>query len=175
MEEYYENYQKAKGNASEQQKIANQFIWEVYSRLLFESANRDEQLARHHVGEELVVYPVMQKVLPDGNDLVSKDREAHHRVAELLYKLQEKSTSDADFPQTFDEVMSELRPHLRDEEETDIPELEGKLSREESAALAKEFSKTKKLAPTRSHPYATSFEPPFETALALITAPIDKV
>ena len=71
--------------------------------------------------------------------------------------------------------MDELRPHLRDEEETDIPELEAKLSREESAALAKEFSKTKKLAPTRSHPYATSFEPPFETAFALITAPIDKV
>jgi len=117
----------------------------------------------------------MQKLLPDGNDLVSKDRQAHHRVAELLYKLQEKSASDADFPQTFSEVMDELRPHLRDEEETDIPELESKLSREESAALAKEFSKTKKLAPTRSHPYATSFEPPFETALALITAPIDKV
>jgi hypothetical protein len=117
----------------------------------------------------------MQKLLPDGNDLVSKDRGAHHRVAELLYKLQEKSASDADFPKTFDDVMGELRPHLRDEEETDIPELEAKLSRQESADLAKLFSKTKKLAPTRSHPYATSFEPPFETALALITAPIDKV
>lgn len=133
------------------------------------------QLARHHVGEELVVYPVMQKILSNGSELVSKDREAHHRVAELLYKLQEKSASDPDFPKVFDDVMGELRPHLRDEEETDIPELEAKLSREESEALAKQFSKTKKLAPTRSHPYATSFEPPFETALALITAPIDKV
>jgi hypothetical protein len=117
----------------------------------------------------------MQKLLPDGNDLVSKDRTAHHRVAELLYKLQEKSASDADFPKVFDEVMDELRPHLRDEEETDIPALEAKLSREDSEKLAKTFSKTKKLAPTRSHPWATSFEPPFETALALITAPIDKV
>jgi hypothetical protein len=132
-------------------------------------------LARHHVGEELVVYPVMQKLLPDGNYLVHKDRQAHHRVAELLYTLQEKSASDADFPKTFADVMAELRPHLRDEEETDLPELEAKLSREESAELAKKFSKTKKLSPTRSHPYATSFEPPFETALALITAPIDKV
>jgi hypothetical protein len=117
----------------------------------------------------------MQKVLPDGNNLVSKDRHAHHEVAELLYKLQEKSTSDPDFPKTFDEVMSVLRPHLRDEEQTDIPKLEARLSREESARLAKQFAKTKKLAPTRIHPYATSFEPPFETALALITAPIDKV
>jgi len=133
------------------------------------------ELARYHVGEELVVYPVMQKILSNGNDLVAKDRQAHHRVAELLYKLQEKSTTDADFPKAFDEVMEELRPHLRDEEETDLPELEAKLSREESADLAKQFSRTKKLSPTRSHPFATSFEPPFETALALITAPIDKV
>jgi hypothetical protein len=29
LEEYYENYQKAKGDTKEQQKIANQFIWEV--------------------------------------------------------------------------------------------------------------------------------------------------
>jgi hypothetical protein len=172
LEEYYQEYLKAKGNTDEQQKIANQFIWEVETppqKVL------NCQLARHHVGEELVVYPVMQKVLTDGNDLVSKDRNAHHDVAELLYRLQEKSTSDPDFPKTFDEVMGVLRPHLRDEEETDIPELEAKLSREESARLAKQFTKTKKLAPTRSHPYATSFEPPFETALALITAPIDKV
>lgn len=133
------------------------------------------KLARHHVGEELVVYPVMKKVLPDGNDLVSKDRQAHHRIAELLYKLQEKSASDPDFPNTFDELMGELRPHLRDEEATDLPKLEAKLSREESADLAKQFSRTKKFSPTRSHPFATSFEPPFETALALITAPIDKV
>jgi hypothetical protein len=117
----------------------------------------------------------MQKALSDGNELVSKDRDAHHRVAELLYTLQEKSASDADFPKTFDDVMAELRPHLRDEEETDLPALEAKLTREESEQLAKTFSKTKKLSPTRSHPYATSFEPPFETALALITAPIDKV
>lgn len=117
----------------------------------------------------------MQKVLPDGNDLVRKDREAHHQVAELLYKLQKQSTSDPNFPKTFDDIMAVLRPHLRDEEETDIPKLEAKLSREESVDLAKQFSKTKHLAPTRSHPFATSFQPPFETALALITAPIDKV
>jgi len=29
LEEYYDLYQNAKGNVEEQQKIANQFIWEV--------------------------------------------------------------------------------------------------------------------------------------------------
>jgi len=31
LEEHYENYQKATGDTKEQQKIANQFIWEVPS------------------------------------------------------------------------------------------------------------------------------------------------
>ena len=71
--------------------------------------------------------------------------------------------------------MDELRQHVKNEEEVDIPELEASLSREESEKLAKQFSKTKKFSPARSHPFATSFKPPFETALALMTAPIDKV
>ena len=29
LEEYYDNYKKASGDVEEQQKIANQFIWEV--------------------------------------------------------------------------------------------------------------------------------------------------
>jgi len=117
----------------------------------------------------------MQKLLPDGEKLVHKDRDEHHKVAILLEKLQDKHASDEDFPSTFQELMNVLRPHLRDEETTDLPELEGKLSREDSEKLAKEFGKMKKFSPTRSHPFATSFEPPFETALALMTAPIDKV
>jgi iron-sulfur cluster repair protein YtfE (RIC family) len=133
------------------------------------------KLARHQVGEEIVVYPLMQEKLSNGEELVSKDRKDHHQVAESLFKLQEKKTSDPEFPQIFKQVMDELRQHVKSEEEKDIPELEAVLSREESEKLAKLFSKTKNFAPTRSHPYATSFEPPFETALALITAPIDKV
>ena len=127
------------------------------------------------MAEELVVYPTMEKILSDGTELVSKDRAAHGRIAELLYKLQGKWASDADFPQVFAEVMAELRSHVRDEEQTDIPQLEEKLSRSESESLARQFSKTKLFSPTRSHPFATSFKPPFETAIALITAPIDKV
>jgi len=33
LEEYYDNYKKASGDVEEQQKIANQFIWEVNTPL----------------------------------------------------------------------------------------------------------------------------------------------
>jgi hypothetical protein len=38
------------------------------------------ELARHSVGEELVLYPFMERVLPNGLELTSKDREDHQKV-----------------------------------------------------------------------------------------------
>lgn len=50
----------------EQTRYQNQFTWE---------------LARHVVGEELVVYPAFQKYLKDGYALAEKDRRAHQTVS----------------------------------------------------------------------------------------------
>lgn len=57
-------------DADEQTRFQNQFTWE---------------LARHSVGEELVVYPAMKKYLRDGE----KDREQHRTVRRKLSFLKE--------------------------------------------------------------------------------------
>lgn len=43
----------------------NQFTWD---------------LARHAVGEELIVYPALEKVLADGKRVADRDREEHQTV-----------------------------------------------------------------------------------------------
>lgn len=43
----------------------NQFVWE---------------LARHSVGEEIVVYPAMEKYVPDGKKMTDQDRAEHQSV-----------------------------------------------------------------------------------------------
>ncbi|KAL2373722.1 hypothetical protein RJ035_001842 [Blastomyces gilchristii] len=58
------------------------------------------------------------------------------------------------------------------EEEEDLVKLESALREEESKKLATSFSRTKTFVPTRSHPSAPD-KPPFETAVGLLTAPID--
>lgn len=50
--------------------------------------------------------------------------------------------------------METLSPHIKEEENEDLPKLESKLSHEESVQTAKEFHLTKKFVPTRSHPSA---------------------
>jgi hemerythrin superfamily protein len=50
----------------------NQFTWE---------------LARHSIGEELLVYPALESNLPDGKQLADKDRAEHQEVSHMPYQV----------------------------------------------------------------------------------------
>jgi len=84
--------------------------------------------------------------------------------------------SDSNYINQLKKLWGPLSEHIKEEEERDLPALEEKLasSRGESEALAKSFERTKLFVPTRSHPSAGE-HPPFETAMGLLTAPIDHV
>lgn len=63
MYDYHDQYLKASGNADAQGRWARQLMWEI---------------ARHAIGEEIVVYPLMEKHLGDeGLKLADQDREDH--------------------------------------------------------------------------------------------------
>ncbi|KAF7942631.1 uncharacterized protein EAE97_006085 [Botrytis byssoidea] len=136
----------------------NQFTWE---------------LARHSIGEELVVYPAFAKHLGvQGQKMADEDRAEHQTVKEALYKLQKLKPSDEDLIPTLDALMKNLNEHIKGEESNDLPALESALDNNESQAIAKSFGRTKAFVPSRSHPSAPS-KPPFETVVGLLTAPID--
>ena len=85
--------------------------------------------------------------------------------------------SDPKYDSTLKEIWKDLHPHNQTEEDRDLPKLEEALKKEgggASEALAKSFSTTKQFLPTRAHP-AAGEKPPFETVLAFLNAPIDKV
>jgi len=145
-----------------QERFGNQFVWE---------------LARHSVGEELVVYPAIEKHLGEkGKQIAEEDRKEHHQVKLMLKDFQGRKPNDANFVPALKEIWTVLSQHIRDEEKDDLPALEGALrsSSGESEALAKSFGRTKAFVPSRSHPSAGE-HPPFETAMGLLMAPIDHV
>jgi len=135
----------------------NQFTWE---------------LARHSIGEELVVYPAMEKHLPNGTEMADKDRKEHLAVKEKLYKFQGLKAEDPDFEPTLKSLWDDLGQHIKEEEESDLVALEDALEESTSEGLAKSFGRTKKFIPTRSHPSAPD-KPPFETVAGLLAAPLD--
>ncbi|KAL4914883.1 hemerythrin HHE cation binding domain-containing protein [Aspergillus aurantiobrunneus] len=156
LEDYYSKILAAETD-KEKTQWQNQFSWE---------------LARHSIGEELVVYPVFEKNLPDGVAMADKDRREHQVVKEKLKKFQNMKPSDADFEQTIRSLMAELSQHIKEEEVDDLPKLEDAISSTESEKLSTSFGRTKMFVPSRSHPSAPD-KPPFETVVGLLTAPVD--
>ncbi|RVX71283.1 hypothetical protein B0A52_04857 [Exophiala mesophila] len=159
LKEYYKNILGAKDDDSKI-RWQNQFTWE---------------LARHSIGEELVVYPAMEKHMGDaGKQMADRDRAEHNKVKELLYKFQKLSPSDPEFNPTLESLWSELSKHIDEEEAQDLPALENVLPEGDSQAMSKSFGRTKMFVPTRSHPTAPD-KPPFETVVGLMAAPVDKL
>jgi len=66
LEDYYNEVINSQ-DYDHQKRFGNQFTWE---------------LARHSVGEELVVYPAFEKHLGQkGKEMAESDRKEHHRVS----------------------------------------------------------------------------------------------
>ncbi|KAF9002434.1 hypothetical protein BDQ17DRAFT_1306225 [Cyathus striatus] len=157
---YADEYKRAKGNADAQERWGNQLTWAI---------------ARHSVGEEIVVYPLLQKYLGDtGAEMAETDRGEHQVVKERLYKLTELQPGSHEYDSEINKMMTAIRKHMDREETDDLPMLEAVLNEEDSINAARSFTRTKKFAPTRPHPMAPN-TPPFETLAGLLAAPIDKL
>ncbi|BFZ62787.1 hypothetical protein YB2330_003897 [Saitoella coloradoensis] len=162
LAEYYNNYKKMSSafRPDEAQKWANQFIWE---------------LARHAIGEELVVYPAFEKHLgAQGKEMADRDRQQHLGIKQELYDLQNMSTDSPAFEDKFTTLWGKLDLHVKEEEKDDLPKLDAAISAEDAESYATSFQRTKHFVPTRSHPSAPD-KPPFETIAGLLAAPIDKL
>ncbi|KAJ5503314.1 hypothetical protein N7463_006188 [Penicillium fimorum] len=155
---------------------------ESYFDTIISSTDQDEQirfqnlftweLARHSIGEELVVYPLFEKTLSNGVQMANTDRNEHLEVKKQLKAFQNMTPSDIRFIPAIRELMDNLSKHIKEEELNDLPKLEEALSQEDSESYAKTFSRTKMFVPSRSHPTALD-KPPYETAIGLLMAPID--
>ena len=135
MYEYYDLYTRNAGNKDAQERWARQLIWEV---------------ARHAVGEEIVVYPLMEKHLgAKGKELADQDRQEHQFVKEKLYKLESMAPGTPEYDSLLKEIMDHLHEHNDSEEQKDLPLLEPKIGQEDSHKAATSFTRTKKFVPTR--------------------------
>ncbi|KAI8955967.1 HHE domain protein [Xylaria longipes] len=156
LEQFYNNIKNAKTN-DEKIQWRNQFTWE---------------LARHSIGEELVVYPAFERLLPNGKEMADKDRKQHLTVKDYLYQFQDLKPEDPKFSKTLEALWTDLSAHIKEEEHNDLPALEKALDENDSEIMSKSFGRTKMFIPTRSHPSAPD-KPPFETFAGLLAAPLD--
>ncbi|KAI0010895.1 HHE domain-containing protein [Xylariaceae sp. FL0662B] len=157
--EHYHNEIISSKDPKHQRRYQNAFVWE---------------LARHAIAEELVVYPSLESGVSDGKTRVERDRSEHQLIKEQLYTFQNLRPEDITFIPSLESLMKDLRIHFKEEEEHDLVKLEEALLPTRSRTMAEQFEMTKVYIPTRSHPSAPN-KPPFETAVGLMTAPLDKL
>ncbi|KAF2174890.1 HHE domain protein [Zopfia rhizophila CBS 207.26] len=156
LRDEYNNIKNAK-SADEKTRWRNQFTWD---------------LARHSVGEELVVYPEFERHLENGKAMADHDRAEHNEVKAYLATVQDMQISDPTFDGHLDDLWKMLSKHMEEEEKNDLPALEEELTTEDSDELSNSLERTKMFLPTKSHPHAPD-KPPFETVAGLLATPID--
>lgn len=64
--EFYYNKIVKSNDPDEQRRYQNAFVWE---------------LARHSIAEELVIYPALERVIPDGSGRAERDRLQHQEAS----------------------------------------------------------------------------------------------
>ncbi|MEU5717053.1 hemerythrin domain-containing protein [Streptomyces sp. NPDC020403] len=132
------------------------------------------ELVRHSVAEEAYLYPAVREFLPDGDSLADKEIEEHAEAERTMKELEGTEAGDAEFDRLIGHLMTEIRSHVRDEEDNLFPRLRKAASPQELADLGDKVRRAKKTAPTRPHPSAPD-TPPANKLLAPGTGMVDRL
>jgi Hemerythrin HHE cation binding domain len=111
----------------------------------------------HAFAEEGVLWPVLRRVLPDGEALTLHVEREHQEVNELVVRLehldQDQHVRDPDERRRLlDRLVTVLREDVRDEEDELLPRLQEALSVRALVALGVAWEAVRRTAPTRPHP-----------------------
>ncbi|MFC5201035.1 hemerythrin domain-containing protein [Streptomyces kaempferi] len=132
------------------------------------------ELVRHSVAEEAYLYPAVREFLPDGDTVADKELEDHAQAERTMKELEGVSAGDPEFDRLIGELMTEIRSHVRDEEDNLFPRLRSAASEDQLLKLGDKVRQAKKTAPTRPHPSAPD-TPPANKLLAPGTGMVDRI
>lgn len=127
----------------------------------------------HAFAEESVLWPVMRRALPDGEELTLQVEREHQEVNELVTRLEVLDPGSAERQVVLDRLTEVLREDVRDEEDELFPRLQDALSPGRLRALGLAWEAVRRIAPTRAHPIVAR-RPPGNVLAALPLSAIDR-
>jgi len=133
----------------------------------------DRLVFSHAFAEETVLWPVLRRVLPDGDALTLQVEEEHQEVNELVSALEADGPDDARRPARLARLVEVLREDVRDEEDVLFPRLQEAVSPEELRRLGRRWELMRRLSPTRPHP-TVSRRPPGNALSGLPLSILDR-
>lgn len=116
------------------------------------------EVMRHSVAEELFVYPVMERELPNGAEEVEHDKQEHKELEVALKKLEGADAAGSEFMNLVGHLKKLLDHHADDEESDQFPKLRKHVSAAALKDLGSKVEAAKTIAPTRPHPGSPNSE-----------------
>ncbi|MGY1917015.1 hemerythrin domain-containing protein [Blastococcus sp. SYSU DS0973] len=133
----------------------------------------DRLVFSHAFAEETVLWPVIRRVLPDGDALTLRIEREHQEVNELVSALERDGLDHPERPARLARLVEVLREDVRDEEDVLFPRLQEQLTPEELRALGRRWALMARISPTRPHP-TVSRRPPGNALSGLPLSLIDR-
>jgi hemerythrin superfamily protein len=133
----------------------------------------DRLVFSHAFAEETVLWPVLRRVLPDGDALTLQVEKEHQEVNELVSALERDGLDDPDRPARLARLVEVLREDVRDEEDVLFPRLQEAVSADELRRLGRRWQVMRRLSPTRPHP-TVSRRPPGNALSGLPLTMLDR-
>ncbi|ADB77227.1 hemerythrin domain-containing protein [Geodermatophilus obscurus] len=133
----------------------------------------DRLVFSHAFAEESVLWPVMRRVLPDGEELTLRIEKEHQEVNELVSELETLGHDDPRRAQRLSRLVEVLNEDVRDEEDVLFPRLQERLDPHELRALGRRWDVVRRISPTRPHP-TVSRRPPGNALSALPLSVLDR-
>ncbi|MFI8850869.1 hemerythrin domain-containing protein [Streptomyces sp. NPDC053499] len=152
------------------------------------------ELSKHAAVEELLVYPLARKVLPDGQQEIDEHLSEHMGVKQTLLALDKLPTADwhsetypdghrggegdeqvfEETDRLMDELRREIEVHVAEEEGGLMPKLREAVDQQTLDELGRELEKAKRAAPSRPHPNAPD-QPPALAMAAPVAGVYDRL
>ncbi len=131
------------------------------------------ELSVHAAVEEQVLYPVVRREVPGGEELADHSLEEHQEVKETLARIESMDLSSPETAQLVQQLISSVREHVEEEETELFPKLRANLPAERLQQMGDAIEKAKKMAPTHPHPKAPN-TPPGNIVAGAAAAVVDK-
>src|SRR3954454_20091877 len=133
----------------------------------------DRLVFSHAFAEETVLWPVLRRVLPDGDELTLRVEEEHQEVNELVTALERDGADDPRRPERLARLVEVLREDVRDEEDVLLPRLQEQLTPDQLRRIGLQWELVRRISPTRPHP-TVSRRPPGNALSALPLSLLDR-
>jgi hemerythrin superfamily protein len=127
----------------------------------------------HAFAEESVLWPVVRRVLPDGEELTLQVEQEHQEVNELVVRLEQLDATDPARVEVLDRLAEVLREDVRDEEDALLPRLQARVPVARLRRLGLTWELVRRIAPTRAHPVVAR-RPPGNVVAALPLTLVDR-